>query len=68
MPDFGAMIGKAKEKLSQNSDKVDEGMDKAKDFINEKTGDKYSDKLDQGQEKISDYLDDDSGSGPDRQN
>ena len=68
MPDFGEMIGKAKDKLSQHSDKVDEGMEKGKDFINEKTDGKYSDQLDKGQEKLGDYLGDDSGSGDDRQN
>lgn len=57
MPDFGGMFDKAKEKLSENSDKVNDGLDKAKESADEKTGGKYSDQLDKGQEKVQGYVD-----------
>lgn len=61
MPDFSEMFNKAKEKLSDNSDKVSDGLDKAKEFADEKTGGRFSDQLDQGQEKVEGFIDE-SGS------
>lgn len=40
-----------------NADKISEGIDKAGDLIDEKTGGKYSDKIDMVQEKAGDLLD-----------
>ena len=54
--------------LSGHGDKVDDGIDKAKDFVDDKTGGKYSDKLDTGAEKAKEYadrFDDDAEQGGD---
>ncbi|HEY1180468.1 MAG TPA: antitoxin [Phytomonospora sp.] len=43
---------KVKETVSGQDEKVDQGVEKAADFINEKTGDKYADKVDMAKDKI----------------
>lgn len=54
-------IGRFKDKLrdavSGNRDKVDGSIDKAADFVDEKTGGKYNDKIDSGADKAKDYAD-----------
>lgn len=52
------LFDSAKEKLGQNSDKVDQGVDKAGDAVNEKTGDKYSDQVEKGGDALKDQLGD----------
>jgi hypothetical protein len=54
---FDAIKDKAKEALGQHGDKVDQGVDKAGDFADEKTGGKYSDQIDQGGQKAKEGLD-----------
>lgn len=54
---FGKFKDKITDALSGHGDKVDEGIDKAKDFVDDKTGGKYSDKLDSGAQKAKDYAD-----------
>jgi hypothetical protein len=63
VPDFNEMFDKAKEKLSENSDKDSDGLDKAKDFVDEKTGGRFSDQLDKGQEKAQEFLDEQGSDG-----
>jgi hypothetical protein len=50
------MFDKAKEKIQEfaggNSDKVDQGVDKAAQFADEKTGGKHSDQINQGADKL----------------
>ena len=41
---------KAGEFASQNSDKISDGIDKAGDFIDRKTGGKYADQVDKAQD------------------
>jgi hypothetical protein len=54
------IFDKAKEALSEHSEHVDSGIERAGDLIDEKTGGKYADKVDQGQgvagDKLRDYL------------
>jgi hypothetical protein len=44
-------LDKAKELLSQNADKVEMAIDKAGEFVDDKTQGKYSDTLHQVQER-----------------
>ncbi len=50
------IFDKAKDALSEHSDKVDQGIDKAGDMVDEKTGGKYVGQVDQGQEFAKDKL------------
>ena len=54
---FDNMRDKAEDFAGDHPDQVDEGVEKAGDFVDDKTGDKYSDQIDQGQEKAGDYID-----------
>lgn len=47
----------AKEAAETHGDKIKGGLDKAGDFVDEKTGGKHSDKIDQGVEKAKDSID-----------
>ncbi|MFJ2620859.1 antitoxin [Glutamicibacter sp. NPDC087344] len=47
---------KAGEFASANSDKIADGIDKAGDFIDEKTGGKYADKVDGVQDGAKNFL------------
>ena len=42
--------------LDEHGDKIADGVEKAGDFIDEKTGHKHADKVDQAQEKIGDAV------------
>ena len=50
------IFDKAKDAMSGQQDKVDAGVDKAGDMVDEKTGDKYTEQVDQGQEMAKDRL------------
>lgn len=52
------LLDKIKGMLGGNADKVKEGIDKAGDMVDDKTGGKYSDKIEMAEEKIADVLDD----------
>ncbi|MFC8178553.1 MULTISPECIES: antitoxin [Nocardiaceae] len=43
-------VDKGKELAAENSDKIEDVVDKAGDFIDDKTGGKYADKVDKVQE------------------
>ncbi len=47
-------LDKGKQMASEHGDKVDQGIDKAAEFADEKTGGKYSDKIDQGADRAKD--------------
>jgi hypothetical protein len=47
---------KAKEMIGQHGDKVDEGVDRAGQFADEKTGNKHSDQIRQGTDKAKEGL------------
>ena len=50
------IFDKAKDALSGQQDKVDEGVDKAGDMVDDKTEGKYAEQVDQGQEMAKDKL------------
>ena len=47
---------KAREAVSENSGKIDDGIDKAAEFVDDKTKGKYSDKIDSMQAKAHDVV------------
>ncbi len=49
---------KAKDLAADHKDKVKEGIDKAGDTVDEKTGNKYSEQIDKGEETATDYVED----------
>ncbi|MBY3988852.1 antitoxin [Rhodococcus fascians] len=44
------MVDKGKDLAAENADKIDDVVEKAGDFIDNKTGGKYADKIDKVQE------------------
>jgi hypothetical protein len=50
------VVGKAKEKLAENTEAAKQGVDKAGDIADSKTGGKYADKVDKGQDAAKDAL------------
>lgn len=54
---LGDLFKKAKDAAADNKDKVKEGIEKAGDVVDEKTGGKYADHVDKGQEAASDFVD-----------
>jgi hypothetical protein len=58
------IFDKAKDALSGQQDKVDAGVEKAGDMVDDKTGDKYTERVDQGQETAKDKLRDFTGDQP----
>jgi hypothetical protein len=47
---------KAKEAVGQHGDKVEDGVDRAGQFVDEKTGNKHSDQVQQGVDKAKEGL------------
>jgi hypothetical protein len=45
---MGGFLDKAREAADQHDDKVDQGMEKAGDFADQKTGGKYDEQIDKG--------------------
>ena len=61
-----SIVDKVKEMLGSHADKAKQGVDKAGDMIDDKTGGKYADKVDKGQDAAHDALrkmDDGGGAG-----
>lgn len=50
------IFDKAKDALSEHTDKVGTGIDKAGDVVDQKTGGKYADRVDQGQDLAKNKL------------
>ena len=50
------IFDKAKDAIGEHSEQVDAGIDKAGDFVDEKTDSKYVEQVDQGQEMAKDKL------------
>ncbi|GAA5066283.1 antitoxin [Nocardia callitridis] len=44
------LVGKGREAASKNSDKINDAVDKAGNFIDEKTQGKYTDKIEKGKD------------------
>lgn len=53
-----SFLDKAKDLAGEHGDKIGEGLDKAADLINEKTGGKFEGQIDAGVEKAKDLLGD----------
>jgi MT0933-like antitoxin protein len=56
MPDFGDMADKAKGFIGDHDEQSDEAFDKATDFANDKTGNKYDSQIQSGEDKAEGYL------------
>lgn len=48
------IFDKAKDAINDNADKIDEGVEKAGDFVDDKTGGKFGDKIDKVQDAVQD--------------
>jgi MT0933-like antitoxin protein len=58
MPDFGELADEAKKFAGEHSDQVKEGLEKAGDFVDEKTGNRFGDQIKKGEEQAENYLGD----------
>lgn len=56
MAGLKGLAGKAKQFLSKNPDKAQQGIDRAADFVDEKTGGKHRDKIDKATDRAKDYV------------
>ncbi|REK17643.1 MAG: antitoxin [Actinobacteria bacterium] len=54
---LGDMVDKAKDLASENADSVKEGIEKAADFVDDKTGGEYSEQIDTGADKAKEAVD-----------
>lgn len=54
---FDNLGDQAKDLAGEHGDKVDEGLQQAGDFVDEKTGGKFSDQIDKGEEAASNFID-----------
>jgi hypothetical protein len=50
-------LNKGKKAAAENKDAVKDGVDKAGDFIDDKTGGQHADHVDKGQDAAKDYVD-----------
>lgn len=57
MGTFDNLKGKVSDLVDGNSDKIADGLDKAGDFVDSKTGGKHADNIDTGKDKLLDALD-----------
>ncbi|MGI8458605.1 MAG: antitoxin [Propionibacteriaceae bacterium] len=55
------IFDKAKDLIGQHNDKVDQGIDKAGDVVDQKTGGTHGSQIDQGGEALKSRLDDLNG-------
>jgi hypothetical protein len=60
------IFDKAKDAVSEHSEQIDAGIDKAGDLVDDKTQGKYVEQLDQGQEMAKDKLRDSAADEPDQ--
>jgi hypothetical protein len=60
------IFDRAKEALSGHSEQVDAVIDKAGDFIDEKTEGKYAEQVDQGQQAAKEKLSDTTAGEPEQ--
>lgn len=56
MVDFNGLLRKAKDFARKNPDKVRDGLDKAEDAINSKTGGKYDSQIRSAGDKVEEQL------------
>lgn len=53
---IGDWFKKAKGMAAENKDAVQDGIEKAGDFVDDKTDSKYTEHVDKGQEAASDFV------------
>lgn len=53
---IGDFVDKAKDLAGEHEDEVKEAIDKAADFVDDKTGGKYSDQVETGAEKAKELV------------
>ena len=58
------IFDKAKDLLNEHSDKVDQGIDKAAEVIDQKTGGQHTEQINQGAEQAKRAMDDQGGQPP----
>lgn len=58
------IFDKAKDALGDHADKVDTGIDKAGDAVDQKTGGKYAEHVDKGQDMAKQKLAEDRAGSP----
>ncbi len=51
------LFSKGKQAAAENKDAVKDGIDKAADFVDEKTGGKHAEHVDKGQDAAKDFVD-----------
>ena len=57
-------LDKAKDLLGKHEEKVEGGLDKVADMVDEKTGGKYADHIDKGQDAAKGFIGDDEQANP----
>ena len=60
------IFDRAKDALSGQQDKVDAGVEKAGDMVDDRTESRYAEQVDQGQEMAKDRLGDMTGDQPEQ--
>ena len=60
------IFDKAKDALSGQEDKVDAGVERAGDMVDEKTGGKYGEQVDKGQDLANEKLGEMTGDQPEQ--
>jgi hypothetical protein len=53
---LGDIVNKVKDLAADHPDQVSQGIDKAGDAVDERTGDKYVGQVDKGQDALRDHL------------
>ena len=53
---IGDFVDKAKDLAAEHEDAVKDGIDKAADFVDEKTGGEHSEHIDKGAEAAKDFV------------
>ncbi len=58
------IFDKAKDLLNEHNDKVDQGIDKAAELIDQKTGGQHTEQIDQAAEQAKQAMDNNTGGQP----
>ena len=56
MPDFSEFEDKAKQLASEHPDQVDEGLQHAGEFADQRTGGRFGDEIQQGEQRAEGYI------------
>jgi MT0933-like antitoxin protein len=56
MPDFSELADDAKKAASEHSEQTDEGLQKAGQFADQETGNKYDSEVQKGEQSAENYL------------